>query len=149
MFTIIEPMPDRKPISAIITTLAAQFAKGLHPAIGVVELLEHLTLELGLYSELLQDVGSRDHSVFETRTLIKRDEREWYIGNPVDPFDNYADGWDERTAELFFSWSRVVKEELVDTVDSSERMLMSLASSLSIAGLEKCVRDQQKRTSGN
>ena len=51
--------------------LGCAVLQGLHPAIGVVELLEHLTLELGLYSELLQDVGSRDHSVFETRTLIK------------------------------------------------------------------------------
>ena len=133
-----------KPISAIITTLAAQFAKGLHPAIGVVELLEHITLELGQYSELLQDEDNRDHSVFETRTLLKRDEKGWYIGNPVDPFDNYADGWDERTAELFFSWSRVVKEELVDTVDSSERMLRSLVSSLSIAGLENALGTNRK-----
>ena len=61
-----------------------------------------------------------------------------HYSNPVDPFDNYADGWDEERQNCFFSWSRVVKEELVDTVDSSERMLMSLASSLSIAGLEKC-----------
>mgnify|MGYP007130808587 CR=1 FL=1 len=91
---------DKKPISAIITTLAAQFAENVSPQITLIELLKHITEELAAYAELLQDATTRNWSVLENRTRIRRDGEKWYIPNPVNPFDNYADGWDEETANI-------------------------------------------------
>ena len=125
---------NKKPTSAIITTLAAQFARGVSPQIGVIELLEHVTSELAIYSELLVDSTIRNYSTLDARTFIKRDEEKWYIGNPVDPLDNYADGWDEETAQLFFRWSKVVKEDFIDAEYYANQIPVSFADSLGYSG---------------
>lgn len=81
---------DDKPISIIITTLAAQAYDN----------------EIDLYEALTNIVpGMRRH--IEQRSGV------WWIANPVNPLENFADKWQEhpRKAKLFFEWLDVLDEE--------------------------------------
>lgn len=89
--------PDNKPISMIITTLAALAYKGetdlvsalytiVDTLTGYNSLMELCTSELGL----IQKVGG-----------------EWVILNPVNPGENFADRWNEPGSQrphTFFRW---------------------------------------------
>jgi len=79
-----------KPISIIITTLAAQSYNN----------------EESL-SELLLNIipAMRDH--------IEKRGTEWWVPNPVNPLENFADKWNEtpRKMELFFEWLNSIEEE--------------------------------------
>jgi hypothetical protein len=132
---------DRKPISAIITTVCTQFARGTNPRVEVIELLRYMVDELYIYSELLRDEEQRRHSVLERRTFIRRDRQKWYIANPVDPSDNYADSWDERTAQLFFRWAQAVKEDLIDIDAYTDEMYRSVANALGEEAVRRAVPD--------
>lgn len=74
---------DDKPISIIITTLAAQAYDN----------------EDSLTDTILNIVP-------EMRKLIKCCNGEWCIENPVNPMENFADKWNEtpRKKEVFFEW---------------------------------------------
>lgn len=81
---------EDKPISIIITTLAACAYQG------------EKDLVTAFYN-----VVPRMRSFIE-----KRNGRYW-IANPVDPDENFADKWNEtaRKAELFYEWMNSVREE--------------------------------------
>lgn len=57
----------------------------------------------------------------EVSNYISKQNGEWKILNPVDPEDNYADDWSDKTARAFFEWVRVVKHDLVDTITINEQ----------------------------
>ena len=81
---------DDKPISIIITTLAARAYDN----------------EANLADAILNVVpGMRDH--------IESREGVWFVPNPVDPEENFADKWNEgpRKAQLFFEWLEAVEKE--------------------------------------
>lgn len=81
---------DDKPISVIITTLAAKAYDN----------------EADLYDTILKIVpGMRDN--------IEQRDGVWWIENPVNPLENFADKWQEtpRKAELFFEWLDAIEEE--------------------------------------
>ena len=79
-----------KPISIIITTLAAQAYNN----------------EADL-AEALLDVVPR------MRDYIKKRDGAWWVPNPVNPEENFADKWTEkpRKAELFLKWIDVLERE--------------------------------------
>ena len=81
---------DDRPISIIITTLAAE-------AYGS---------EAGLYDTIL-GIVPRMRQYIEQRNGI------WWVRNPVNPLENYADKWAEspRKAELFFEWLDALETE--------------------------------------
>ena len=88
---------DDKPISIIITTLAAMaYNEEVDLVDAVLEVIPRM----------------RDH--------IERREGIWWVPNPVDPAENFADKWAEqpRKARLFFQWldalEREYKELLTD-----------------------------------
>ena len=113
---------DNKPISAIITTLSALFAKNLNPSISTFDMLEYVVKKIGEYSSLLAQNGEIVNVMHITDNLIvNNDTNKWIIKNPVDPNDNYADNWDNETAKLFFKWSNAINNELlVDTLNEDE-----------------------------
>lgn len=82
---------DDKPISIIITTLAAlayDNEEELGPAIR--------------------------NAIPRMRAGIVRREGEWWVPNPVNPRENFADKWKDapRKAELFFDWLESVEGEV-------------------------------------
>lgn len=84
-----------KPISIIITTLAAQAYAN----------------EADIYDAIVNIVpGMRNH--------IGKRNGVWWVGNPVNPLENFADKWQEhpRKAKLFFEWLEVLETEYRDIV---------------------------------
>ena len=81
---------DDKPISIIITTLAAQAYDN----------------EADLADAILNVVPRMRQSI-EQRYGV------WWVRNPVNPQENFADKWAEtpRKAELFFKWIEAVEQE--------------------------------------
>ena len=86
---------DDKPISIIITTLAAQAYNN----------------EADL-AEAMLDVVPRMRSYIEKRRGV------WWVQNPVNPEENFADKWAERPrkAMLFFEWLDALEQEYKDLV---------------------------------
>ena len=90
-------LKDEKPISIIITTLAASAYDGeddvYQAIVGIIERIEQ----------------------YDINGLIKKVKGEWYIPNPVQPDENFADRWNEpgsRRAEAFFMWLEWLKADL-------------------------------------
>ena len=99
------------PISIIITTLAAHLyagePDGYTALLGIVGRLQgHAVLVEG---------RAIDPSL-ATRGLIRRlPDGTWYIGNPVNPAENFADRWhedDHARALAFFSWVDALKRKM-------------------------------------
>ena len=87
---------DDKPISIIITTVAAAAYQNE------------------------RDLGSIVPNIFaRMRKLVEQRSDGWWVPNPVDPRENFADRWRERSrkAELFFEW--------LDAVESDSRELFT------------------------
>jgi hypothetical protein len=81
---------EDKPISIIITTLAALAYNN----------------EANLVEAILNVVP-------KMRQAIKNRDGVWWVSNPVNPQENFADKWQEepRKAELFFEWLDAVEAE--------------------------------------
>jgi Cyclic GMP-AMP synthase DncV-like, nucleotidyltransferase domain len=75
--------PEDRPASIIITTLAARAYNGE-----------------GALFELLVDVATK------MTTLVERREGVWWVANPVQPLENFADRWNSKPGsdECFFRW---------------------------------------------
>ena len=81
---------DDRPISIIITTLAAEAYR------NEANLADAIT-----------------NAVPEMRRLITRKGEEYWVPNPVNPHENFADKWKEtpRKATLFFEWLEAIERE--------------------------------------
>jgi len=122
---------DYAPISIIITTLAAQFYQGdpdVHSA------LKNIITQLYAHAVLVENrtVDRRIAPVSQIRRTL---DGRWYIGNPVNPEENFADRWHEDNharARAFFSWVEALKEDFVDilTVMNPETVRNRLAAVL-------------------
>ena len=84
---------DDKPISIIITTLAAM-----------------------AYSNQTDVFEAVDHIVRNMRSFIKPLNGGWWIPNPVNPKENFADRWNEhpQRANRFFEWLAQLEADLAD-----------------------------------
>ncbi len=104
---------DYAPISMIVTTLAA------HLYIGEPDVYAALT---AIASKLHGHAGLVENRMIEQTLaslgLIQRTrDGKWYIGNPVNPEENFADRWHEDNharARAFFRWVDALQEDLVD-----------------------------------
>ena len=120
-----------RPISAIITTISSQIAQNAPTNFNVFELLEYVASELYIYASLLEKDQLAFEQANQQRTFIKKSASKWYINNPVNPNDNYADSWDNNTARRFFQWVSAVKSDFIDTLQlSEERYINGLESGL-------------------
>ncbi len=87
-----ESNPENKPISIIITTLAAKAYNG----------------EMGVYDAV--------ETILETMaTFIRVEGGYYYIPNPSNPQENFADKWNSEPAkaEMFFDWLERAKKDIV------------------------------------
>jgi hypothetical protein len=110
------PLEDEKPISMIITTLTARAYQGeLDVALALAAILERM-------------------DDFATSGIIEKRQDRWYIANPVNPAENFADRWNEpgsRRADAFFQWVAWARQDLALAEDqpSEERARVVLAES--------------------
>lgn len=101
---------DFKPISMIITTLAARLYEN-EP--DVFSALSNIAEKLRLYSTLVEGRVS----MIEGEIIQRRLDGTWYVGNPVNNQENFADRWHEdggARAEAFFDWAFWVSRDLVE-----------------------------------
>ncbi len=87
-----ESNPDDKPISIIITTLAAKAYNG----------------EAGVYDAV-------NRILVTMSTFIKVEDGKYYIPNPSNPQENFADKWNSEPtkATAFFDWLEKAKKDIV------------------------------------
>ena len=99
---------DDKPISIIITTLAAQIAKRypLH-VITTQDMLTTIIRGLKQYARLLES-NFEDYARMLPRDYFTRTQQKgWEIPNPVNCEENFAERWGENNdakARAFFQW---------------------------------------------
>jgi len=110
-----------RPISIIITTLAARVYQGetdTHAA------LEDILTKLSLHGALLEDQSAvLDRSVEALRLISRQPDGRWYVPNPVDPDENFADRWDEDNharARAFFQWLGSLHGEIIAPLTAKE-----------------------------
>ena len=106
------------PISIIITTLAAQLYQN-EP--DIYSALTGIVNKLHAHAVLVEN-GSVDRSKAPYSPIERTQDGGWYIGNPVNPDENFADRWHEDNharASAFFSWVAALKEDLLDILDET------------------------------
>ncbi|MCL4205070.1 MAG: nucleotidyltransferase [Pirellulaceae bacterium] len=99
--------PGNRPVSIIITTLAARAYRN----------------QPNLY-EALVSVATTMHEYIE-----KRDDGKWWVQNPVDEGENFADKWNEypKRREAFFNWLEQVRDDFV-SASQTESLIKSAAA---------------------
>jgi hypothetical protein len=117
-----------RPISAIISTLAAKIASHAAPNSNVLTLLSVVADGLLDYAELLTGKQPKNE-IYSQRQYISRENQKWKILNPVNPNDNYADSWDENTAKRFFQWARTVSQDF-SNARSDEDFIQSVKNGM-------------------
>ena len=103
---------DYAPISIIITTLAAHlYADEPDTLAALSGIVGRLQGHAALVEERAIDPS------LATMGLIRRlPDGTWYIGNPVNPAENFADRWhedDHARARAFFSWVAALQRDLL------------------------------------
>lgn len=108
------------PISMIITTLAAHLYDG---ETDVLSALTGIISKLDAHHTLLADSIIANESLAQ-RSLIRRyDDGAWYIGNPANPKENFADRWHEDNharAKAFFEWVTWLRKDFVQIFNTDE-----------------------------
>ena len=126
------------PISIIITTLGAHLYAGetdTHTALlGIVGRFQG-------HAALVE--GKAIDPTLATMGLIQRlPDGTWYIANPVNPTENFADRWhedDQARARAFFSWVAALQKDLLNVQTSTNPRLLkeSLSRTLGTAAVAK------------
>lgn len=118
------PLESEKPISVIITTLAATGYRG---ETDVAALLAGIL-------ERIED--------YATSGITLRDKDRWAIPNPVNPGENFADRWNDpgsKRAEAFFKWVAWARQDLAlaedQTTESGTRTKVAEALGASTGGV--------------
>lgn len=105
-------LADDKPISMIITTLAAQIYQG---EADIFSAMTNIVNTLAAYSPLLVQGGQVQERIAKMGIIAKGQDSRWYIPNPVNPDENFADKWHEdkdRKAKAFFQWVSWLQTDL-------------------------------------
>lgn len=103
---------DFKPISMIITTLAAQLYGNER---DVFSTLNNIAEKLRLYSTLMEGRAP----MIDGNLIQRNADGTWYIGNPVNHLENFSNRWHEdggARAEAFFEWASWVYTDLIEVV---------------------------------
>jgi len=111
-------LEDKRPISMIITTLATYLYQN---EADTASALKGIVEKLHAHSSLLYNRMLSDQALARRNIIQKRSDGTWYIGNPVNPNENFADRWHEDNdarAKSFFMWVEWLKEDLVDILSA-------------------------------
>ena len=138
-----------RPISAIITTMAAKIAADA-TVYQIDELLAYVVTGMENYASLLNNRAPKTRFFGDRADIIQRKEHTWVISNPVNPEDNYADSWTNETAEAFFRWVSALKNDFVLTpTDNEAKYFSSLKSGLGLTFVERTLPDSKSNLSDN
>ncbi len=124
---------DYAPISMIVTTLAAHLYQDEH---DVYSALKAIATKLNGYAGLVRNLPTEP--TIANLQLIQLKQGKWYIGNPVNPEENFADRWHEDNharAQAFFEWIKKLKEDLIDILSENrpETVKRRLATVLGVS----------------
>ena len=111
---------EDKPISIIITTLAARSYQNEG---DVYTALKNIIHKLAAHSVLLESEVLIEKSIADMKLISKKPDGTWYIPNPVNPGENFADRWHEnnnRKAKAFFKWIEWVHSDLLNILGQSD-----------------------------
>lgn len=133
-----------RPISAIITTMAAKIAADA-TVYQIDELLAYVVTGMTYYASLLNNRTPKTRFYGDRVDIIQRKEHKWVIANPVNPEDNYADSWTDETAEEFFRWVSALNNDFVLTsTDNEAKYFSALKRSLGLAFVERALPDSKE-----
>ena len=138
-----------RPISAIITTMAAKIAADatVHQ---IDELLAYVVNGMENYASLLNNRMPKIRFYGDRADIVQRKEHKWVISNPVNPEDNYADSWTNETAEEFFRWVSALKNDFMLTpTDNEAKYFSALKRGLGLTFVERVLSDSKDNRSSN
>ena len=111
------PHESAKPISMIITTLAAKlYGNEATTFDALVNIVEKLDAHAGLFKH---DFVLESY-LAEQRLISRAADGRWRIPNPIDENENFADRWhenDHEKARFFFQWIKWVRHDLMEILD--------------------------------
>lgn len=113
-------LEDDKPISMIITTLAAKLYGQEDDTYSA---LSNIVMLLDAHASLLVPGGTLNESVASRNLISRRPDGTWFIGNPTNLAENFADRWhenDHQKAKAFFRWVSWVRQDLVDVLNQAD-----------------------------
>lgn len=129
---------DYAPISIIVTTLAADLY-GNEPE--VYSALSGIVAKLHAHAALVEG-RAVEPTVAAMGLIQRRGDGTWYIGNPVNPDENFADRWHEDNharARAFFAWVDALHKDLVEILGETNPRLLKeqLGRALGAAAVAK------------
>ncbi len=121
---------EYSPISIVITTLAGHFYRS---ELDTFTALSNIVDRLHAHAELIAN-----QSINSTSPIKRTQDGKWYIGNPVNSNENFAERWHEDNharAIAFFTWIDALNRDLVEIIKEtrSEDIRKILSTSLGIA----------------
>ncbi len=122
---------EDKPISMIITTLAARFYENEE---NVLSALQNISSKIYEHARLLDPGYGLDEKLAARKIISRTQDGKWCLPNPVNPDENFADRWhedDHRKARAFFQWAAWVRDDLIDVLNKGDgqKITDSLAQS--------------------
>lgn len=111
------------PISIIITTLVAHLYDN---EMDVYSALSGIVRKLQGHAALVEN-RVIDGSLASMGLIRRLPDGTWYIGNPVNPAENFADRWHEDNharARAFFEWVDALQKDLLYILDESNPRLL-------------------------
>lgn len=115
---------DYAPISIIITTLAAHLYGN---EADVYSALSGIAGRLQAHSALIEGKDI-DRSLSAMGLIQKSPDGAWYIGNPVNSAENFADRWHEDNharARAFFAWVDALQKDLLNILGEENPRLLN------------------------
>jgi len=108
-----------KPISMIITVLAAQVYLN---ETSIYETLKNLIEKLSQHANQLNPTFQFNESIARSsyNLITRTKDGKWYIPNPTNADENFADRWhenDHAKAKAFFQWVRWARDDLVNIAE--------------------------------
>ncbi len=132
---------DYSPISMIVTTHAAYL---YHGEPEIYSALTEIVTQLHAHAVLVEDTLP-ERRITNLKLIQRKPDGKWYIGNPVNPEENFADRWHEDNharARAFFSWVARLKEDLIDVLrerwpeSARTRLIRALGASVTSGHLD-------------
>ena len=143
--------PKFKPISMIITTLAAKLYEGEG---DVLSSLMNIVTKLSYYSVLVENRYAKLHeSVAQLELIRRKSDGGWEIQNPVNPSENFADRWVEDNharAKAFFKWVECVRQDMEESLmaGSANDLKQLLSDRLGERAINEAWSGYEKSSSG-
>ncbi len=112
-----------KPISMVITVLAARVYQN---ELTIYETLRNLIETLSRHADQMQSSFRFDEAMAQSayRLITKTADGKWYIPNPTNHGENFADKWHQEEngvpharAKAFFQWVAWAKEDFLDIAE--------------------------------